>query len=288
MNDSSAARGYTLGAVGLAVGLLVGYSARDGAPRPNPLQRALDANLWMQTSGEYHALCLQTYRSAGEKLQSHLATLRRNARGETRPAVVMDLDETVFDNSPFETWLYQYQLDYSDPLWEVWERDHPDEVRLVPGVREFIRSAERAGVTVVYISNRMEKHRAATVRALEHLGLRTAGIGPRLLLKTGGSDKTQRRRQAEARYHVMMYFGDNLRDFSEEFKAPRLAGDDVPGQNAAIAARKRKVDARRGRWGEDWFVLPNPVYGEWQKLAGRRPLENLNPTTMKPPTGPGL
>src|SRR5262249_52355514 len=200
---------------------------------------------------------------------------------QRRPAVIVDLDETVFDNSPFQTWLYREGRDYSDAAWEVWERDHPEQVLAVPGARQFIRDAERAGVTVVYVSNRKEEHRDSTVRALAHLGISTRDLEGRLLLKAGqSSDKTARRKSVEARYHVLMLLGDSLRDFSEEFKAPKV-GPEVAGQNAAIAERKARVDAQRGRWGEDWFVLPNPVYGEWQRLAGRPPPGNLPPAPRR-------
>jgi acid phosphatase len=262
--------------------LVVGYAARDEAPRPNPQERSLDANLWLQTSGEFHALCLQTYRLAGEKLARRLADWP--GPPARPPAVVLDLDETVFDNAPFQTWLYRYGVGFSPQRWEVWERDHADEVRLVPGARDFIRGAEGAGVTVFYLSNRLKKHRAATVSALARLGLHTATIDQRLLLAASATDtdKTERRRQVEARYSVLMSLGDNLRDFSEEFRAPRIAPDDGAGQKTAIAARKRRVEAHARRWGDEWFVLPNPAYGEWTKLCGR-PLENLAATEMPPP-----
>jgi acid phosphatase len=261
--------------------LLIGYGAGlENGPRPNPSERNLDASLWLQTAGEYRALCLQTYRMAGEHLLRKRAAL---PKGDARPAVIMDLDETVLDNSPFQTWLYLNRLAYSDAYWEMWESKHDSEVTLVPGALDFIRLAEGAGVTVVYISNRVEKYRANAIRAMRRLGLNTQDIDRRLLLKTNGSDKTARRKQVEQDYRVLMLLGDNLRDFSEEFKAPRVTGDDVKAQNAAIADRLRQVDFRRARFGDDWIVLPNPTYGEWLNLIGRRPGENLRPTTMKEP-----
>src|SRR5262249_13477874 len=104
-NTPSPHSGYVLGMIGLGVGLVIGYlAALDTHPPANPQDRALDANTWLQTSGEFHALCLQTYRFAGERLAQRLAARRPEAikSGETRRfAVVMDLDETVLDNSAF-------------------------------------------------------------------------------------------------------------------------------------------------------------------------------------------
>src|SRR5262249_42732313 len=131
---------------------------------------------------------------------------------------VLDLDETVFDNSPFQTWMYRHGVTFSPARWEVWERDHPHEVRLVPGAAGFIRGAEKAGVAVVYISNRLEKHRPSTVKVLARHGLSTAGLGERLLLRAGAGDKKERRRKAEARYDVLLYVGDSLADFPADFK----------------------------------------------------------------------
>ena len=283
MNIST--HGWALAGIGLGVGLLLGYMAGQNdtpaPPRANPQLRALDADLWIQTSAEYRACCLQTYRLAGESLRRKLAAFNRN--GPKPPAIVMDLDETVFDNSPFQTFLFRYRLAYSDELWQGWEKDHADEVRLVPGALDFIRAAEAAGVAVCYISNRTEEFRDGTVAALRHVGLDVKNLERRLLLAKETSDKTARRDEVRARYEVLMLLGDNLRDFAEEFRAPKVAPGDAAGLKAAIAQRDDKVDREREKWGDDWFILPNPVYGEWAKLAGDDPLEVLRPSRMKAP-----
>src|SRR5262249_38732668 len=161
--------------------------------------------------------------------------------------------------SAFQTFLDRERLPYEDRYWEDWEENYPHEVEAIPGACEFITAAEKLGVTVVYISNRLEKYQASTVRALKHLGIAIEGIEDRMLLRAEGasSDKTSRRKQVEARYEVLLYAGDSLRDFSEEFVA--RSADDLDGQKKVIEERKRKVDENRHRWGADWFVLPNPI-----------------------------
>lgn len=261
------------------------------APPPFPTALRLGADLYAQTSAEYRACCLQVYRCAERRLETILATARPQP---ARPAVVMDLDETVLDNSAFESFLQQNKLDYSDALWEIYERDYPDEVALVPGAREFIESARKKDVTVVYISNRLEKNRASTLKALRRLGLDDGRekLDPdwsrRLFLRQQGtsSDKAARREQVAARYNVLLTFGDSLRDFSEAFAAPKLvARDDKEEYARAIQRRLRQVDDARCHWGVDWFVLPNPVYGEWEKLLGADPKARLRPTKIKVPKG---
>src|SRR5207249_10701388 len=122
-----------------------------------------------------------------------------------------DLDETVLDNSGFQSYLDRAALDYSDKEWDRWEGDYPEEVGLVPGAKPFIDKAEALGVTVIYITNRT--NRVSTARALEHNKLNTADLEQRLFVKTGdSSNKTSRREQVAAKYRVLQFFGDNLRD----------------------------------------------------------------------------
>jgi acid phosphatase len=277
MTDTNGSRCWLIGTTGVLIGIAIGYHAAPDLPRPTPQLRSLDAILWMQTAGEYRACCLQTYRFALEKLIEKHRALPRDGR---TPAIIMDLDETVFDNSGYETWLFQQGTVYSDESWKRWERDHGDEVALVPGALDLIRWADGNGIRVVFVTNRFEENRDATTRTLRRLGIDTRDIEQRLLMTTGSSDKSSRRKQVFDRYRVLMLFGDNLRDFSEQFRAAKVDATDTAGQNRAIAERLKQVDDNRSHWGNDWIVLPNPAYGEWTKLIGSRPVENMRPTRM--------
>jgi len=243
----------------------------------------LGANLYMQTAAEYRACCLQIYRVA----ELRLASLMHDTHPRPlKPAVVMDLDETVLDNSAFQSFLYEQQREYTSDLWEIYERDYAGEVALVPGAREFVRKAAAMGVTVVFMSNRLEENRASTTTALARLGLGPAELKGQLILKKKGatSDKTARRELIAARYNVLLTFGDNLRDFSEVFLVPKLTPTDGPeAYQKAIKARFRQVDDAACHWGMDWFVLPNPVYGEWERLVADDPVARFRPTNMRLP-----
>src|SRR5262249_25550847 len=123
--------------------------------------------------------------------------------------------------------------------------------------------------------NRSTDFRDSTIKALQQNGLNVAGIDDRLLLKSGpDSNKSARREQAAARYGVLLYFGDNLRDFSEEFK--------VHEGSTTIDSRKKQVDERSDHWGGDWIVLPNSSYGEWESLLKAKPLDQYLPPTAMP------
>src|SRR5215203_940023 len=69
----------------------------------------LNAVAWMQTSLEYQASAVQAYRLAARQLDEALADRSWTAAIEQTgdasklpPAVVLDIDETVLDNSPFQ------------------------------------------------------------------------------------------------------------------------------------------------------------------------------------------
>ena len=275
----------------LVAGLLLGSTGLEFASSRQPaatkpiipfsMQERLGANLYVQTAAEYRACCLQVYKTAEMRLEAIMAAAHPKP---LKPAVIMDLDETVLDNSAFESFLYENNLEYSDDLWEIYERDYPGEVRLVPGAKQFIKKAEDRGVTVIFISNRLEENCGSTVNALTRLGISTKGIGQRLLLKkrVASSDKTSRRETVAAQYNVLLVFGDNMRDFSETFIAKKLTENDgADAHDKAIASRLKLVDDATCHWGIDWFVLPNPGYGEWEKLIRNEPMKRLRPSGMK-------
>jgi 5'-nucleotidase (lipoprotein e(P4) family) len=272
-------------AMWLAAGLVLGSAAVQVAapgsasccPKsiPYTMREKLGATLYMQTAAEYRACCLQTFRLAEQRLAALMAAK------PDRPAVVMDLDETVLDNSAFESYLHETNQEISDQTWAFYEREYPAKVLLVPGAKVFIEKAEAMGVTVVYISNRSEEWRPSTIKALRLLGLNTNGMEGRLHLMNDISDKTQRRERVAAKHNVLLLFGDNLQDFSEIFVATKVKPEDgADGYHRAIQARFDRVDAEAAHFGQDWFIFPNPVYGEWERLIGNDPMRRLRPSGM--------
>lgn len=274
------------GSVALAGFALGAAFAAPRAPEPfkqeAPANRGLDANLYIQTSAEYRACCLQAFNLASLRLQEKAA-----GRPEGRPsAVVMDLDETVFDNGGFQAMQLRSNLAFDDRLWAIWERDHADEVGLVPGALAFIQECRKLEVAVVYISNRNEKYRDQAKAALQRLGI-PLEKEDRLKLASDatGSNKTSRRAEAEKQYHVLFHVGDNLRDFDERFRCAKFVCGTPAELEAAIQGRKEQVDKDLAIWGKTWIILPNPAYGEWTKPLGRGPadLDRLAPTIVDQP-----
>jgi len=229
----------------------------------NPQAKLLQANLWVQQSAEYRALCRQVYRNAAERIVDVL----QRSRFAKPPAVVLDLDETVIDNSGFQTFLYRQSASYSSEAWTRWVRWQAAQptVAAVPGALEFLDAIEAAGATAVFISNRREENREHTVTALRKLGILDSDDPKKLLLRTGPSSKTERRERVAASFTIVALVGDNLADFDDGFEAS--AGD--------LETRNARVAEHGDRWGAQWFVLPNPAYGDWERPLGDDPAQKL-------------
>jgi 5'-nucleotidase (lipoprotein e(P4) family) len=271
-----------VGVAGFAAGLFVAgpRTAANDVPAPravvqeDPPNRSLDANLWMQISAEYRACCYQAYNLAHRRLTEKMHSPPPGGWAKP-PAVVLDLDETVLDNGEFQSRLTRNGLGYDQATWDDWEKNDYTRVRLVPGSKAFISEAKRLGVAVVYITNRSQKKelRDGTLNALELLGIEVPGDD--LLAATNTSDKTPRRAAVEGRHTVLLYLGDNLRDFHEaDFKSivdntkPGTKTEDPAKLRAAVVARARAVDRCEDLFGREWIILPNPAYGEWAKVLG--------------------
>jgi len=171
-------------------------------------------------------------------------------------AAVFDVDETVLLNLGFEADEAAHPgRTYDAARWERWERTGTAAVAPVPGARAALDAIRRAGVTVVFNSNRTAATASFTEAALTGAGLGPARHGETLFLKgddATGSREDGRRQQIAARYCVVAMGGDQLGDFSDLFNTDAA----VPARRAAVTA-----PAIAAKWGTGWFVMPNPVYG---------------------------
>jgi acid phosphatase len=258
----------------LLAGSAVGWQLK---PQPTDHQRGLLwADLWVQTSGEYIACCLQTYQLAGDRMetvaerweetQSKLAKEFR----KLPPCIVMDLDETVLDNGTYQTFLYDSGKNHSTALFTEFVTQHKDSIRLLPGAGEFIRRAESLGFTVTYLTNRPEGVREATIDTLAEWGVNVEGLknpdSVRLLMKRNDSNKTPRRNLVREQYTIVALFGDQLTDFADEFAYEK---------DASAETLRAAVREYRRLWGKEWFILPNPTYGDWQLVLKGEPADHL-------------
>jgi len=274
----------------VAIGLFLNGAGQSLSHAQTPEQRSasepnlttLQAIQWQQLSAEYRALALQTYAAASAAVRRQVAdglAIGPHAEqhclpGRPRPAVILDLDETVIDNQKYQGYLLKTGERFSRHSWEKWVHDGAGQAPLIPGAKEFIATAEATGVRVVYISNRPEKpmQRRATIETLRRHGINVTGLADRadrrLLLKDAGSDKSKRRHLVTEQYCVIALIGDALGDFHETFD---------PTPQTTVTTRKQAVDLMRSNWGRRWFVLPNPTYGAWQRMLDRNdPLSEID------------
>ncbi|KAB7762919.1 5'-nucleotidase, lipoprotein e(P4) family [Xanthomonas maliensis] len=225
----------------------------------------LNAVLWMQRSEEYRAVAEQTYRAAADKLDEALKHSnwdalvpeeRGNAATGLKPAVVLDVDETVLDNSPYQARLVRDGKEYDELSWDQWVAEK--KAKPIPGVLDFAKAATARGITLVYISNRAVHLKDATLANLRSVGLPVADDSVFLGLGTvvqgceqNGSEKNCRRQLAGQKYRVLMQFGDQLGDF-------------VQVSANTGAARSALLQQYHDWFGERWWMLPNPSYGGWE------------------------
>lgn len=228
-------------------------------PRPQTHEN-LNAVVWMQTAAEYQAATRQAYRAAEASLDRALREPNWTAALEQiegfeklPPAVILDLDETVLDNSAFQARLTASGAKFSEDAWRKWVAEV--KAGTVPGAREFLSIAHARGVRIYYVTNRTcdpSKADDPTVRMLRAHALPL--VASRLLCRTDTSDKSARRKEVTYGARIVMLIGDDLNDFVS-----------VP---ANLQARADIVSGYSRYWGERWFLIPNPTYGSWEANVG--------------------
>lgn len=225
----------------------------------------LNAVAWMQTSVEFRLIAGQTWRGALVQLDRAIKTpgwdaltkedRANNAKG-LPPAIIVDVDETMLDNSPYQARLIRDGQSYNEATWAEWVKE--EAAKPVPGALEFARAASARGVKIFYLSNRAEDLGDATLSNLRKAGFPVKDASQFLGLglvvegcESEGSEKGCRRQLVGRKYRVLMQFGDQI-------------GDLVTVVANTPAGREQAVRPYLGWVGERWFVLPNPSYGSWE------------------------
>ncbi|UCC14802.1 MAG: 5'-nucleotidase, lipoprotein e(P4) family [Gammaproteobacteria bacterium] len=226
-----------------------------------PADERLHSTLWVQTSAEYQVSARQVYSIATERLEDSIADLSHAERavgapGDQRPpAIIVDVDETVLENSGHTARGILARRGYSRETWRAWVLESA--APAVPGAVPYLEAAAAMDVTIFYVTNRKHDLEEATRRNLIAVGcpLRTDidVVLTRRERPEWTRDKTSRREYVAERYSVLQLVGDDLVDF---VSIPAGATDE---DRVALA------ESHSGRWGTVWFVLPNPIYGTWEQ-----------------------
>lgn len=229
-----------------------------------PENDLLNATLWMQRSAEYKATTLSLFTLAKLRLDEALSdkswTAVADKQGENfsdePPAIIVDADETVLDNSVYEASLVTRRTNFDPAEWTKYVND--EVTGAVPGALEFTKYAASKGVKVFYVSNRTKEEEPATKRNMEALGFPMGGNVDTILTKgekdEWGSAKESRIAYVAKDYRVLLIMGDNLGDFTDKYKG-------------TMDERDAFIQETKDHWGHDWIMLPNPEYGSWESAA---------------------
>lgn len=192
---------------------------------------------WIVKSSEYKILCEQTYKNAWDNLSEILN------QSNQQSAIIMDLDETVLDNSKYQIGLTEKGESYNPESWSEWV--NLKEAELVPGAKQFIDNVRLTNTTIIFLSNRMAKNELPTIENMKRLNIYDEK--DIFLLRIDKPDKKHVRRnevtsgtgrlEQVGPMEVLAYFGDAFHDFPQE--------------------------SENYIFGQNMFMFPNPMYGKW-------------------------
>jgi len=230
-------------------------------PLSNLALTKLNSILYVQTSAEFQMAAIQSYSLAAVMLDRGLADPNWTAAIEQLdgnysnlpPAIILDVDETVLDNSANQVRLVNSGSTWDIDLWNAWVNEA--KAPAVPGSIEFLQYAQSKGVTVFYMTNRSYELEQATRKNLIDLGCPMDNNLDTLL--TNGeqedwvTDKTSRRSLLAEQYRILLLIGDDPNDF-------------VSGTKEGNPLSRNEVfSTYQAYWGEKWIIIPNPMYGGW-------------------------
>jgi 5'-nucleotidase (lipoprotein e(P4) family) len=215
------------------------------AAQPTPAAALPNDIKWVQRSAEYYAAILQTYRAATARVEQQAAT-----RTAGSWAVILDADETIISNLQYQ--IERIGLGYSADSWAAWV--HRKEATPLPGAAAFLVRVRQLGGRIAIVTNRLESECEDT-----RVVFRTHQLPFDAMLcraDKGPSDKNPRfeavatgKTPASPKpLDVVAAVGDNILDF--------------PGLTQAI---RQGGEGAFSEFGVRFFLLPNPMYGSWER-----------------------
>ena len=203
--------------------------------------------LWYQNAAEVDALYQQGYNVATNKLKELL-----KQPTEKPYSIVLDIDETVLSNIPFQVKMIKDGTAFNPKLWDEWVQKA--EATPVAGAKEFLQFADKNKVQIYYISDRTDSQVDATIKNLEAQGLPVQGRDHLMFKKEGDKSKEGRRQEVIKHTNLVMLFGDNLVDFAEF-------------STKSEADRDKMFEQLKAEFGDKFIIFPNPMYGSWESAV---------------------
>lgn len=201
---------------------------------------------WVRNSAEYRAAVLQAFRLATDRLERAY-----HGRAPGTWAVIADADETLLDNSTYQKERAALGGGFTPETWAEWvsRRAAPG----LPGAVGFARRARDLGARLIVVTNRAESDCPATQANLKTVGF----VFDAVLCRPEGSGASKQERfdaVAQGRtannlppLEVVLWVGDNILDF--------------PG----LAQESRSNPAALADFGTRFVLIPNPMYGSWER-----------------------
>ena len=206
--------------------------------------QSIMAVLWSQTAAENKALYYQGFNIGKNLIDESL----NNEDSQKKRAIVLDIDETVLDNSPY----FAYLIERAETFpfhWDKWINSAS--AKPLPGALDFLHDADSKGIAIFYVSNRDDHLLKATIENLIKFGFPQVDES-HVILKSADENKGARREVIEENYTIIALFGDNLGDFSDVFNGKEFA------------SRIDEADKLKEQYGSKFVVFPNPMYGNWE------------------------
>src|SRR3989339_315546 len=211
----------------------------------NNYQHLTCAVNWYERSAEMKACYYQAYNLARMQLDKYLQTENK----KSKKAVIVDIDETILNNTPFEIKCMETGKGYSSETWNEWTK--LAKAAALPGALDFINYAKSKNVETFYISNRRTNEMESTMKNLDSLGFPYVDKD-HMLFRTDESSKKNRRAKVTETHEIILLIGDNLADLSEIY------------EERSVNFGKDIVDQNKNNFGEKYIILPNPMYGDWE------------------------
>jgi 5'-nucleotidase (lipoprotein e(P4) family) len=204
------------------------------------------------------ALYLQSYNNAKNALAFNI---KHKNFPNKKNAVVVDIDETILNNGPYEGWLYINDKAYSDSSWNAWINESKAEP--LPGTIDFLSYAKKSGCEIFYVSNRKKDTQLEqTILNLKKYNLPNADEN-HLLLKTKGDttltgrstkEKRRLRIENELNFEILLLCGDQVADFDKAFD---ISKGPTEGQI------RDSVNKYQDLFSSRFIIIPNPMYSDW-------------------------
>jgi acid phosphatase len=245
----------------LAGGVILALPATAADLTPAKSNDNLNAVIWDQTSVEFKANAMGAYALGHLRLDEALADKNWTAAPveqmgnfkDLPPAIILDVDDTILNTSAYQAWNVVAGKSFTPDSWTRYVKAEGDAP--IPGAVEFTQYAASKGVKVFYVSNRTKEEEDPTVEEMKRFGFPMGdNVDTFLSAKEQpdwGSAKGTRRTFIAKDYRILLMFGDNLGDFTDDYKGTVEERDKVFQDDVA-------------HWGHDWIAIANPTYGSFE------------------------